>query len=581
MTNLKIILGDCLDGLKQIPDSTIQCVITSPPYVALRDYGTAQWDGGDENCDHLAPQRQGATGDRANRTHTAVTPFKDVCGKCGAKRVDRQIGLEKLPWCDHWPHPKDGCQESYVCRLVAVARECRRILTPSGLFFLNVGDSYSGSGKGPSNSFTRDAAQLGSKQTTNSGSLASVNCGFVPAGLKPKDMMMVPERLAIALQEDGWYVRQRIIWAKGVSCTPAYSGSCMPESVDDRCTNSYEPVFMLAKSRDYFADMEGVKESGAEPERDRADRVGGATGDKVRHGEQAVMGASATRNMRSVWAVNPEPDDECFCAECETIYTRGEYKQLARRKDAKGKEIMVCRCGRDDRWTQHFAKMPSKLAKLCIQIGSSPRGCCPKCFAPWERVMEVVGQVSQKWGTSDAADCRPGNRDGEGDKGLRDGMVNVKKLAGWQPTCKCYGEPSEVETICGDCGGSGRERLYPQANRKDDSPYDVPCRTSGLKRNGGRAMTLIKEGGDGKEETGCECPKCDGKGKTVATRFDAAILKDVAVLPCKVVDPFGGSGTTAIAAMELGRDAILCELSPDYAKLANARCKITPGLALA
>ncbi len=178
----KILIGDVTEKLKELPDGSIQCVVTSPPYWGLRDYG-----------------------------------------------VDGQLGLEREP-------------SEYVARLVEVFREVKRVLKDDGTFWLNVGDSYSGSGKGP-------AGNLG--KTHNERHLEAKTGGLVPEGTKPKDLVGVPWMLAFALRADGWYLRQDVIWAKP---------NPMPESVKDRCTKSHEHLFMLTKSSRYLFDAEAVRE---------------------------------------------------------------------------------------------------------------------------------------------------------------------------------------------------------------------------------------------------------------------------------------------------------------------------------
>lgn len=156
MSDVRIINADVLDGLAQIADESVQCVITSPPYFGLRDYGTASWEGGNADCDHRAsgerkqiPHGDGRARDSyADERHLiagAGANYKDVCGKCGAKRVDKQIGLESTP-------------QEYVNRLVGVFREVRRVLRDDGCVFLNLGDSYFSSGVGRQPSVRRATA---------------------------------------------------------------------------------------------------------------------------------------------------------------------------------------------------------------------------------------------------------------------------------------------------------------------------------------------------------------------------------------------------------------------------------------
>lgn len=219
---------------KNIPlaDCSVNCVVTSPPYYGLRDYGTAKWEGGDPECEHN-PQRPdgGARNDRTLPLGRGGV-YREVCGKCGAVRIDEQIGLEQTP-------------DEYVANLVAVFRECKRILRDDGTLWVNIGDSYSGSGNG-SGDYREDGASI----SKNSSKYGTHKPG-TPSGLKPKDLIGIPWMLAFALRDDGWYLRQDIIWAKP---------NPMPESVKDRCTKAHEYIFLLTKSPKYYYDYEAILE---------------------------------------------------------------------------------------------------------------------------------------------------------------------------------------------------------------------------------------------------------------------------------------------------------------------------------
>jgi DNA modification methylase len=225
---------------------------------------------------------------------TAREFYKDICGKCGATRVDSQLGLEQTP-------------DEYVAQMVAVFREVRRVLKDDGVLWLNLGDSYSGSGKGP-------AGNLGAKH--NERHLEHKHSAIVPDGLKPKDLVGIPWRVAFALQADGWWLRQDIIWHKP---------NPMPESVTDRCTKSHEYLFMLTKSAKYYFNNEAIQEDAkTSPGATWAERkAAGATagnvivGHATRNGTQRVVhGKGVTsnltrqdgkRNRRSVWTIPTKP----------------------------------------------------------------------------------------------------------------------------------------------------------------------------------------------------------------------------------------------------------------------------------
>jgi len=282
-----ILRGDVREMLGQLADCSVQACVTSPPYWGLRDYGTATWDGGDPNCDHLGKpmatkaniNRNCGTGNDVKNA-TAREFYKDICAKCGATRIDSQIGLEQTP-------------DQYVEQMVSVFREVRRVLKDDGTLWLNLGDSYAGSGKGP-------AGNLGAKH--NERHLEHKHSAIVPDGLKPKDLVGIPWRVAFALQADGWWLRQDIIWHKP---------NPMPESVTDRCTKAHEYLFLLTKSAKYYFDNEAIKEPAqtAPATRDKHGEGYQAdypNGDRFSAGER-VWGADGKRNRRSVWTIPTKP----------------------------------------------------------------------------------------------------------------------------------------------------------------------------------------------------------------------------------------------------------------------------------
>jgi len=253
--------GDAVDMMREIPDGSIHCCITSPPYWGLRSY--------------LEPDDP----DKA-----------------------REIGAEATP-------------DQYVANMVRVFREVRRVLRDDGTCWLNLGDSYATQGvAGPQ----RDASgglgggrDLGTRGEQGSRVSSSGVSRTVPHGLKPKDLCLIPYRVALALQADGWWLRSNIIWAKGLSFCEHYSGSVMPESVRDRPTSAHEAVFLLTKSARYWYDAEAVQEAW------RDDRAGDPGAAQTKHTDRREAGsgrynhdtrpARAGRNLRNVWAISPRP----------------------------------------------------------------------------------------------------------------------------------------------------------------------------------------------------------------------------------------------------------------------------------
>lgn len=250
-----IINGNSLEVLKSLPDNSIDCCVTSPPYYALRDYG-----------------------------------------------CDGQIGLEETP-------------EKYIERLCDVFSEVRRILTPEGTLWLNIGDSYNGN-------------KVGNTEVVKNKKVSESNDFHKKlwSGAKPKDLIGIPWMLAFALRSQGWYLRQDIIWHKP---------NPMPESVTDRCTKSHEYIFLLSKSQRYYFDHEAIQEEATSSEKPR---IFGANNQKgtLRNdigrvykprtkncqcdGQQPNSGAGMTdevypvRNKRDVWQVNTKPCKEAHFA---------------------------------------------------------------------------------------------------------------------------------------------------------------------------------------------------------------------------------------------------------------------------
>ena len=269
-----------------LADRSVQCVVTSPPYWGLRDYGTAQWLGGDEACDHKPGNvsRVGRTtlqGGKATSGHQQEG-YKHTCEKCGAVRIDKQIGLERTP-------------QEYVASIVAVMREVWRVLRNDGVLWLNLGDTYSAN-RGYQVAQTKDAGTKRADDSFNNMSMKANNIGVAP-----KNLIGIPWRVAFALQDDGWYLRSDIIWSKP---------NPMPESVTDRPTKAHEYIFLLAKSERYYYDSEAIKEKSIYPNDNR--KAGSSTEQKRMPTEMiaGVRPGSATyenRNRRTVWTVATKP----------------------------------------------------------------------------------------------------------------------------------------------------------------------------------------------------------------------------------------------------------------------------------
>lgn len=455
-----IYLGDCRAAMRQMAAGSVHCVVTSPPYFGLRDYG-----------------------------------------------VEGQLGLERVPDCLGWA-TGDECGECYVCHLVEVFREVRRVLRDDGTVWLNLGDSYNSRG-GHTN--LESVSRAG---RANRVERQKMKGSRVP-GLKPKDLMLVPHRVALALQADGWWVRSDVVWAKS---------NALPESVTDRPTRAHEYVFLLTKSRRYFYDHVAIRE----PNSPTTGRYGASNGTATAAAQAATGGAHGQssaftshlskeefyeryytqgRNRRSVWTAD-EPD-ELPMPSARDNFRRERSKRAA---VIPGQRVGTHRPGRKDTipdgmrnarsvWRiatrpfpdAHFAVFPEELVEPCVLAGTSAGGCCATCGAPYQR---VTGQ--------------PVPTDGRG-------RGNVERKVATE------GERAQLNTHLGS---------------------SVPWSPTAVPTVGWEPMCRHNTGG----------------------------------VPAVVLDPFGGSGTVALVAERLGRDAVLCELNPEYAAMAERRIRETAPL---
>ena len=351
---VQIIQGDCLESLRTMKDKSVDCIVTSPPYYGLRDYGTGEWVGGDPNCPHRRMSKfseKTITGHAQDELKGNVGDaiYKTVFPLCGAVRVDRQIGLEETP-------------QEFIEKLTAVFHECKRVLKDDGTLWLNIGDSYCGTGdKGNYKDPKYADGRNGQKQ--------SVNRNVV--GCKHKDMIGIPWMLAFALRDDGWYLRQDIIWHKP---------NPMPESVKDRCVKSHEYIFLMSKSQRYQFDYEAIQED-AVCKDDRRGGCGRIEYDGKRQdggventlAQRSFVKITDKRNKRDVW----QADEDHY----KNLQENGQQNHSMHERRAEGyADVTYEKRNKRDVWSvstqavkeAHFATFPEKLIEPCILAG------CPK-----------------------------------------------------------------------------------------------------------------------------------------------------------------------------------------------------------
>lgn len=415
-----IICGDTLTELKKFPDESVDCIITSPPYWGLRDYGTATWKGGDKNCDHQIGRntRKGNTWMKSKLTEGTYgdEAIKNgaICPKCGAKRIDQQLGLEPT-------------LEEYLQNMLAITAELKRILKKTGTMFWNHGDAYASqhTGGDPSSKSMNKGRKLESAQSIRQ-----------PDGKKmflQKSLLLQNFRLAIRMMdEQGWIMRNTAIWHKP---------NCMPSSIKDRFTVDFEPVFFFVKNNKtaYWVNIKTGAVSKKQPlglkgkkdidwEWAMVGEIDGVTNFNVRvrdskknrfiqkatdeeiqnYGKPKMKKVSLWRSRDYYFEMPYEKAD--YDGRKDTYY-KGGPKDMAGgaherwQQDSEGNYLRNKRCV----WKiptkplseAHFAVFPDSLIEMPIQAGC-PAEICLKCGLPREKIQ------NGKTNCGCNADFRPG-----------------------------------------------------------------------------------------------------------------------------------------------------------------------------
>lgn len=453
---IDILIGDVRQRLRELPADHFDCVVCSPPYWGLRDYNTGLWLGGDPDCAHRSPtMRDGRSEDRdvlagsvATNGNQLLLAHRSQCGKCGALKVDDQIGLEPT-------------LEEHIAVLVEVFEEVRRVLKSTGTFWLNYGDCYATTPNGRSAAETKVLGQ--DDRTFRDKPISTIR-----GRIKAKDLLMIPNRLAIALQDAGWWVRAECIWGKP-NAMPDSSGSQRPAT-------AHEKVFLLTKSAD--ADIWRARDTGE-------------------------------------LSFNPDLSQRC---------------------------ALITDANRE-----------------------GPRWVCIGSYYDANAVLQ--GRASDE----DAVTYRGGSYV-EGEPGPRKvkGNRRVKMPDGW------------------DTGTGGHGSFHRKGREKGKvRAHDVASpRHAGHINNTGIEATPRGEGRflrnyEPAPLTVWDIAVAPFKGNHFAT-FPPELVARCIRAGCpeggRVLDPFGGAGTTALVAWRLQRQCTLIELSPDYAEITLKRLKADQGM---
>lgn len=402
--------GDWIEQLRTLDAQSVHCAICSPPYWGLRDYG-----------------------------HTG------------------QLGLETDP-------------NDYIRHLVDGFRELRRVLRKDGTLWVVIGDSFTDGGRG-------DDPQQGSTLQGSRRNQAESRKGITrarPFGLGSKQLILMPARFALAMQDDGWIVRMDNIWSKP---------NPMPESVRDRCTKSHEYIFHFASTARYYYDQHAIAEPISQGTVDRISQPNLAS----QHGsDRAHAGAKTNGRMKAVvrksgnLARKTGAERGCPAGNRSNVAGSVPWEGDMRNKRS------VWNVSTKPFKGAHYATYPADLIEPCIKAGTSEQGCCPSCGAQWKRVIEKTAAVAASSRGSRFDTGKTGAAERGGGR-TQSGERHVSVPVGWTP--------------------------------------------------------------------GCDCPE------------------SAAPVPCVVLDPFGGSGTTGLAADRLGRDAILIEINPATVEMAKRRVR--------
>lgn len=477
-------VGHVLDKLAELPEESVHCVVTSPPYWGLRAYGTEpQVWGGDAACEHswlpmergkrkdMLPADQTASAGRSGGDHRQAGASHNggnFCSRCGAWRGE---------------HGQEPTLDLWLAHEVTIFRAVRRVLRKDGTLWVNIGDAYACAPNGRSAAATTEAFSTVTatyrpegkprhgNHSTLQGSQSPETPGRVSSGgiFKPKDRLGLPHRLAFALQADGWWFRDEIVWHKP---------NPMPSSVRDRTTPAHEFMFMFSKSARYYYDQEAIKEPSAASSLARYAQTtihiqaGGAKQDayeagltgqraRSRRPNEIIKDLAAQAKRKPAgWATADGAHD--------TIrHNAGE------RKPSAGGDYTWATANKRSVWTiptqpfpsAHFATFPEALVAPCILAGTSARGVCGACGAPWARTTKTEALDTKQLKIKRNVG---GREDGMVTWATAGGLPKQAEVTtGWVPSCKCTDNVPVPATVLDPFAGSGTVGLVAEQAGRD------------------------------------------------------------------------------------------------------------------
>lgn len=437
-----------------LADESVHMVVTSPPYFSLRSYliPPTVWDG-DPDCPHafLIPKKvrrtgstngrgaQGSTLGGANNKSTLGPGLANDEDGASKLRTDHSSFCQCGAWLGHLG--LELTVQDYVRHMVQVFREVRRVLRSDGVCFMNLGDSYAQTG-----GTGLQGATTQRRGRRNAVAQQKKEPQSPPPGFQAKDLMLIPHRCAIALQEDGWIVRNDIVWEKA---------SAMPESVLDRCTRSHEYIFHLVKSQRYYWDVTAIAEPGSPDTHARYAR-GRSDSHKYSEGQQTI-----TRTFEHMARVTPKSapassgirNNESFSAAVKDVVATRNKRTVWRLNTASYSE-------------SHYAVYPPAIPETTILVGTSAHGVCANCGAPWVRQTEKIVAPGRGSGNKERKhrDLFGGNPDHSAHLGFGVPYVpNATVTTGWAAACACAADvvPATVLDIFAGSNTTGMvaERL--------------------------------------------------------------------------------------------------------------------------